>query len=52
LFNAWRVYFIDRMMREYDNEGWADKRIDPISELDYDIEYYNGLVEKEKAKKK
>lgn len=50
MFNAWRVYFIDRMMEEYDQQGWASNGSDmmsPFAELEYDIQYYNDLVAKE-----
>lgn len=49
LFNAWRVFFIDRMREEYDKQGWADNHNrNPFAELEYDVNYYNDLVEKEK----
>jgi hypothetical protein len=49
LFNAWRVYFIDRMMEEYDKQGWeSTDHENPFAELEYDVNYYNDLVEKEK----
>jgi hypothetical protein len=42
-FNAWRVYLIDRMMKEYDRNDVA-----PMTQLEYDIEYFKSIVAKEK----
>lgn len=47
-FSAWRIYFIDRMMEEYDKNGWKDIEEDPMKELEYDMEYCKALEEKEK----
>lgn len=47
-FNAWRVFFIDRMGEESDKQGWQNNNENPFSELEYDVEYYKALVEKEK----
>jgi hypothetical protein len=44
LFNAWRVYFIDRMANEHDKGGWANEgEILPSSQIEHDIEYYNTI---------
>lgn len=52
LFNAWRVYFIDRMMNEYEEQGWKDKPgFAPLSELEFDLTYYDNLVQEEKKRK-
>ena len=48
-FNAWRIYLIDRMMEEYDKNNCAENDKDPMTELEYDIEYYKSIVAKEKG---
>ena len=39
-FNAWNVYLIDRMMEESDKNNWGEATQNPMSELEYDVEYY------------
>ena len=39
-FIAWRVYFIDRMIEESDKNNWGNATQNPMSELEYDLEYY------------
>jgi hypothetical protein len=53
LYNAWRAHFIDRTTKEYYKMAWGENppSANPVSELDYDIEYYKALVENEKSKK-
>lgn len=50
LFNAWRVYLIDRMGEEHDKQGWADNNANPMAELEYDVEYYKKLKREEGIK--
>jgi hypothetical protein len=50
LFNAWSEYFIDRMRKEYDKQGWFNiKRTDALSDLEYDVQYHNRIVGRQKA---
>ena len=48
IFNAWRVYFIDRMSAEYDNHGWKNNggigSTQDMADIQHDIDYYNNLV--------
>jgi hypothetical protein len=39
-FDAWSVYLIDRMMEESDKNNWGEATQNPMSELEYDVEYY------------
>ena len=39
-FIAWGVYFIDRMIEESDKNNWGNATQNPMSELEYDLEYY------------
>jgi len=36
------------MMEEYDKNNCAENDKDPMTELEYDIEYYKSIVAKEK----
>ena len=49
------MYFIDRMMKEYDNRHWGDEHNNnndnPFAELDYDLAYFRNLVKEEEKRK-
>jgi hypothetical protein len=49
LFNAWRVFFLDRMGEEHDKQGWSNINANPMAELEYDIAYYRKLKGEEGA---
>lgn len=51
LYNAWRIYFMDRMEEEYDKNNWEDTHeSNPFAELEYDVQYCKKILADEKTR--
>jgi hypothetical protein len=48
LFNAWRIHLLDRMTEEANNNNWDEDTSEPITELEDDMHYYQGLGKSKK----